>query len=70
MTYLALYRMRLLAPELRIQAGEVRLSQVARVPRETVTEKVVALALMELCQWNQPSSQPTAMVNDLDTIYL
>ena len=66
MTYLVLHRKRLLAPELQIQVAEVRLSQVARAPREIVTEVVVALALMALCQWNQPSSQPIAMVNGID----
>ena len=53
-------RKRLLVLELRIQAPVSR--EVARAPRETVPEEEVAV--MELCQWSQPSSQPIAMVRD------
>ena len=39
--------------------------QVARALREVTELEEV----MELCRWNQPSFQPTAMVNGLGTYY-
>ena len=55
--------MSLLAPE-----REIQVLNQAREPRERV-EKVAALALA-LCQWNQLSSLPTAVVRAIDINYV